>query len=60
MIVQVIRIWNLRFIWYLMLGIWDFVDSVPVFKPAQKSFSMGLLSGTYSWGIFSSFHSSDT
>ena len=31
-IVQVIRIWNLRFAWYLMLVIWDFVDSLLVFS----------------------------
>ncbi len=32
MIVQVIRIWNLRFICNLVLGIWDFVDSMLVFS----------------------------
>jgi hypothetical protein len=26
--VWVISIWNLRFVWDLMLGIWDFIDSM--------------------------------
>jgi hypothetical protein len=26
--VLVINIWNLKFVWNLMLGIWDFKDSV--------------------------------
>ena len=31
-LVWVIGIWNLRFVWNLMLGIWDFKNSVNVYN----------------------------